>query len=246
MGVTAVMSTMRVLLVDTDQNAAEHLRALASDYEVDISIVNEIAAVWSALRSDRFDALLSRNVAASVHMCQEVMHYSEQMPVLVVDARMDPTMRISCLENGASEVVVHNPADREIVAMLRAWQRVVGAGETAPVPTKPEGLQGHRFVCDDFEADFRARVVRVDSEERRLSTTQTAILRVLAEHVNRSLTRDEIMELAYARPRKNSRCVDAQITQLRRLIEAKPNDPRIIQTVWGTGYRLSVDTTVEA
>ena len=63
------------------------------------------------------------------------------------------------------------------------------------------------------------------------------MLRALAEHARRPLSREQLLKLARGREYEpEDRSIDVQISRLRRLIEADPAHPRFIQTVWGFGY----------
>jgi DNA-binding response OmpR family regulator len=79
-------------------------------------------------------------------------------------------------------------------------------------------------------------------DEVALSSTEFEILRVLMEHPNRTLSRDQLMSMARGRDfMAFDRSIDVHISKLRAKVEADPRSPERIQTVWGTGY-IFVDT----
>ena len=86
------------------------------------------------------------------------------------------------------------------------------------------------------------RVVRVENEEVALSSTEFEILKVLMEHPNRTLSRDQLMSMAKGRDfMAFDRSIDVHISKLRAKVESNPRSPECIKTVWGTGY-IFVDT----
>jgi DNA-binding response OmpR family regulator len=122
---------------------------------------------------------------------------------------------------------------RELQARLRAILRRKG-GAGAP---KAEILRFGRL-----EIDKGARVVRLDGEERTITSHQFAILLVLAERAGRVLSRDALMDLLKGEKLEAfDRSVDVHISRIRAAIEDDPKNPRRILTVRGAGYVFARD-----
>jgi two-component system phosphate regulon response regulator OmpR len=86
-------------------------------------------------------------------------------------------------------------------------------------------------------------MIKVEKREVELSSTEYELLRVLMEHPNRVLSRDELMTLARGRDfMAFDRSIDVHISKLRAKVERDPRSPERIKTVWGTGY-MFVDAT---
>jgi two-component system alkaline phosphatase synthesis response regulator PhoP len=72
-----------------------------------------------------------------------------------------------------------------------------------------------------------------------LTRTEFALLEALMEHPGYTLTRDDLLERAMGYAYEGmGRVLDTHIRNLRRKIEADPNSPRYLRTVYGVGYRL--------
>ena len=70
-----------------------------------------------------------------------------------------------------------------------------------------------------------------------LSTGEFDLLLALVEHAQRTLSRDQLLDLARHRAANAfDRSMDTQVSRLRKKIERDPGDPKIIKTVWGGGY----------
>jgi two-component system phosphate regulon response regulator OmpR len=70
-----------------------------------------------------------------------------------------------------------------------------------------------------------------------LTSGEFAMLKALARHPRQALSRDKLAQLARGREFEPfDRSLDVQVSRLRKMIEADPAQPRIIQTVWGVGY----------
>jgi len=75
-----------------------------------------------------------------------------------------------------------------------------------------------------------------------LSTGEFDLLLAFLEHPQRTLTRDQLLDLARGRsPVAFDRSIDVQVSRLRRKIEADPRSPQIIATVRGDGYMLATN-----
>ena len=76
-----------------------------------------------------------------------------------------------------------------------------------------------------------------------LAASEFDLLKVFAEHPNRPLMRDWLLEVTSHRDMDAfDRAIDLRITRLRRKIEVDPANPLFVQTVRGIGYRLVVST----
>jgi two-component system phosphate regulon response regulator OmpR len=85
--------------------------------------------------------------------------------------------------------------------------------------------------------DLGARSLKKSGKDIALTTGEFAMLKVLARHPRQPLSRDKLAQLARGREFEPfDRSLDVQVSRLRKLIEADPASPKIIQTVWGVGY----------
>jgi DNA-binding response OmpR family regulator len=88
-----------------------------------------------------------------------------------------------------------------------------------------------------LEIDRGARKVRVDSQEKALTSYQYTLLLALAERAGRVLSRDALMDLTKGTALDDfDRSIDVHISRIRAAIEDDPKKPRRILTVRGAGY----------
>jgi DNA-binding response OmpR family regulator len=96
-----------------------------------------------------------------------------------------------------------------------------------------------RFVVGDIEMRSDQGVVLKNGVEVPLTKTEYRLLHIFMENANKVLSRDQLLELVWGYEYLgDSRLVDAHIRRLRVKIENLPDDPKIIVTVRGMGYRL--------
>jgi two-component system phosphate regulon response regulator OmpR len=150
------------------------------------------------------------------------------MPVLLLTARGEPADRIAGLETGADDYLAKPFEPDELLLRIRA---ILRRAPSAPLPTAPSNVAFGPFLFN-----FAREELTRDGEVLRLTTAEIALLRALAEHADRPLNREELIERA--RVDGGERTVDVQVTRLRRKLEDDPRNPRWIQTVRGAGYIL--------
>ena len=75
-----------------------------------------------------------------------------------------------------------------------------------------------------------------------LSTAEFKLLNVLVQRPGMVLSRDQLLDLTAGREAAPfDRSIDNQVSRLRKKIEVDPKNPKILQTVWGGGYKFEAD-----
>ena len=158
-------------------------------------------------------------------------------PILLLTARGETQDRISGLESGADDYLPKPFEPRELLLRIAAILRRIPAAESRG----PKFLSiGHlRYDADKGEL-WQGDV------PLRLTGTEQALLRRLADTPRQPVSRTELIEDMGRSPsdevgENSERAIDVQITRLRRKIEPDPKEPRYLQTVRGTGYMLVPD-----
>ncbi len=148
------------------------------------------------------------------------------MPILMLTARGEPADRVIGLELGADDYLAKPFEPRELLARVRALLRRAKA---------PHNSALMRFGRLDIDRD--ARSVRLDGEERTLTSLQYELLVALAENAGRVLSRDALMDLVSGKAREAfDRSIDVHVSRIRAAIEDDPKKPRRLITVRGAGY----------
>ncbi len=190
----------------------------------------DAATGLAELAHERFDALVLDLMLPDqdgFDVCRRVRASSE-LPILMLTARGDEDDRIVGLELGADDYLPKPFNPRELLARLRAIMR-----RQRPVQAEPGTLL--RF--GRLEIDRDARVVRLDGEDRPLTSHQFELLVALAENAGRVLSRDALMNLVRGESLEAfDRSIDVHISRIRAAIEDDPRAPRRILTLRGAGY----------
>ena len=223
----------RILMIDDDNRLA----GMVSDYLGGAGFRVTIATTGregeALLKRDAFDAVILDLMlpdADGLDLCRR-LRASTDVPILMLTARGEPMDRVVGLEVGADDYLAKPFEPRELQARLRAILRRKGT------PAKADTMTFGRL-----EIDKGARVVRVDGEERIITSYQFVLLLVLAERAGRVLSRDALMDLLKGEKLEAfDRSVDVHISRIRAAIEDDPKKPRRILTVRGAGYVFARD-----
>lgn len=155
------------------------------------------------------------------------------VPIIMVTAQADTYDMVAGLEAGADDYVRKPVVPKELAARIRALLRRVQLhdvrGAAAPAAV--------RF--GDVELRREQGLVFRSGIEVSLTKTEFRLLCEFADHVGMVLSRDQLLERVWGYEYLgDSRLVDAHVRRLRVKIEEKPDDPRLLLTVRGIGYRL--------
>ena len=164
-------------------------------------------------------------------VCRELRSKS-LVPIIMVTAQTDTHDLVAGLEAGADDYVTKPVVAKELAALIRAALR-----RTTLLSTNSATID--RFTVRDVEMRSDQGIVLKAGVELPLTKTEYRLLHIFMENANKVLSRDQLLELVWGYEYLgDSRLVDAHIRRLRLKIEDVPDEPKIIATVRGMGYRL--------
>ena len=156
--------------------------------------------------------------------------------IIMITARVGNSDKIVGLEIGADDYVTKPFNPPEVVARVRAQLRAQsrhaqGSGAVAQTLVLQAG---------DVQMDVGRREVLVNGRIVDLTPTESTLLQTLMENPGYVYTRNELIEKGLGHEYIGmDRTLDSHIKKLRKKIEPDPKNPMVIQTVYGTGYRLA-------
>lgn len=221
---------LTVLVVDDDPEIRGSLQPLleAAGYVVQTAANGrEGLEVVAAMSPNLLVADVLMPVMDGLGLCRMLRAAGNTVPILLLTARNDVGDCVAGLDAGADDYLAKPFDPDELLARLRAMAR-----RTAGPQSGPTGYQDLELVPDAHAVRHRGRWID-------LSSTEYAILCVLAENPERALSRAQISDAVWGyamTPASNA--LEVYISYLRRKLEAD-GEPRLIQTVRGVGYRLA-------
>lgn len=228
---------MRVLIVEDERKISAYVKRGLEEqgYAVDAAYTGTEALDFAdAAPYDLIllDILLPEMDGLAV--CRELRQRDNRTPVLMLTARDAIDERVAGLDAGADDYLVKPFALKELLARLRALTR-----RSADVPKSPV------LQIADLTLDTLTRRVKRDNKTIELAAKEYAVLECLLREPERVLTRTQIAEHVWNYDVFNqSNIVDVYIKNLRRKID-DGFEVKLIHTVRGAGYRLSVESDHE-
>jgi two-component system OmpR family response regulator len=166
-------------------------------------------------------------------LCRRLRAVSK-VPVIMLTAMADHTDRIVGLEIGADDYLVKPFDARELLARVKAVLRRTTEAPAAPISTETRPI----LTFAGWRLDVARRELRsADNMLMILSGGEFDLLLAFAEHPQRVLTRDRLLDLARGISHAAyDRSIDVQVSRLRRKLELDAKSPSVIRTVRNGGY----------
>ncbi|MEV8246116.1 response regulator transcription factor [Streptomyces rochei] len=219
----------RILVVDDDPTVAEivsgylqragHIVDRADDGP---TALDRAAAHWPDLVV--LDLMLPG--MDGLEVCRR-MRATGPVPIVMLTARGDEDDRIVGLEVGADDYVTKPFSPRELVLRVESVLRRTRPAP-APCPASAAGLA----------VDPTARRATKDGAELTLTLREFDLLAFFLRYPGQAFTREELMREVWGWDFGDLSTVTVHVRRLRGKIEDDPARPRLIQTVWGVGYRF--------
>jgi len=222
----------RILIVEDEPAMVAGLRDNFEyeGYDV-ISADDGVAGLERALLDDPdlvvLDVMMPR--MSGLDVCKELKAKRPSLPIIMLTARGQEIDKVVGLELGADDYVTKPFSVRELMARVKAVLRRVSPPATAP--------EVYRF--GDVEVNIRSNEVRRAGKPVELSSKEFALLAYFISHPAETLSRDRLLDEVWGYENyPNTRTVDTHIVHLRQKLEPNPEEPRLILTVHGTGYKF--------
>ena len=165
------------------------------------------------------------------NVLREIRQFSRS-PIIVLSARDREAEKIEALDLGADDYVEKPFGIGELTARLRAALRHV-ASQAQPA---------QRIEIDGVVMDFARRLVTRDGAAIRLTPKEYDLLAILFRHAGRVLTHRQILTAVWGPAHtEDTQYLRVYIGHLRQKIESNPDDPQIVVTEPGIGYRIAED-----
>ncbi|HUJ02207.1 MAG TPA: response regulator transcription factor [Rhizomicrobium sp.] len=224
---------LRVLVVDDEPSILRFLRTALTAEGYVVSEAESGEAALSVFKRARVDVLildLGLPGASGFDVIRELRGAGSAVPIVVLSSRSDEAGKVKALDMGADDYVTKPFGMDELMARLRAAvrHRLQREGE-API-----------FKSGDLTVDLVRRIVTVRGEEVKLTKREYDLLRLLVAHAGKVATHKFILGELWG-GEADVQYLRIYIRSLRQKLERDPEQPRLILTEQGVGYRLKAD-----
>jgi two-component system phosphate regulon response regulator OmpR len=236
-GMSAMTGSTHILVVDDEPDIRETLQDYLELHGYRVTQAEGGEALRAAIDENEIDlVLLDINMPGEDGLSlARFLREQTSIPVVMLTAAGEVVDRIVGLEMGADDYLV-KPVDlRELLARVKA---VLRRFQTAHSQADLAAETAQRVVAfGRLRLDLDAhKLYDGDDKEVPLTSMEYDLLKAFAEHPNRVLSRDQLLDMAHNRGWEPfDRSIDIRIARIRRKIEPDPGKPQVIKTVRGAG-----------
>ena len=218
----------RVLIVDDDQALSEMLGIVLRGEGFEPVFCGDGAQALQVFRSCKPDVVLLDLMLPGrdgIDVCRSIRAESG-VPIVMLTAKTDTVDVVVGLESGADDYIVKPFKPKELVARIRARMR---RNDDAPPLT---------LTIGDLAIDVSGHQVTRDGQALSLTPLEFDLLVCLARRPGKVFTREVLLQEVWGyRHAADTRLVNVHVQRLRAKIEHDPEDPAIVVTVRGVGYK---------
>lgn len=220
-----------ILVVDDDDRIRRLVQRYLQRHGLRVSLAADAASARRMLESLVFDALVLDVMMPGedgLSLLSGLKAQQASVPMILLTALGAPADRVAGLKRGADDYLVKPFEPEELLLRVHALLRRV----KSDMPQVSVRFAGYEFDTT------RGALTRADGKPVRLTSGEVQLLKALASNPGEAVSREALATLSSVGA---ERSVDVAMTRLRRKIEPDPQEPVVLQTVRGIGYRLMVD-----
>ena len=232
-------TTHHILVVDDHKEIRTLLAKFLVKHGMRVTPAADAAEARRHIKTGAFDLIVLDIMMPGedgLSLCRYLSETSSP-PVILLTAVAEEMDRIVGLEVGADDYVTKPFNPRELLARIGAVLR--RAHSMPPTRDAPPASSSNSAVLFSMPP---ARADRWQRNRHALSYGEYLLLSAFLHRPNVVLTRDQLLDITRGRAANLfDRSIDNQVSRLRRKIEEDPKEPKIIQTIWGGGYKFVGD-----
>ena len=232
------MSSGRILVADDEPSVRESVGYALEQEGFAVTIATDGDDADEKLGSGdvHFDLLVLDIMMpgrSGLDICRDVRGRSP-VPIILLTAKDAEVDKVVGLEVGADDYVTKPFSVRELLGRVRAQLRRRELDRASTIEGGANSIE-----AGEVSIDLARHLVTVRGEPVNLTRSEFQVLRLLADRPGQVFSRLEIMEeLWQSEFSGDVRACDVHISNLRQKIERDPQDPELVVTVRGIGYKL--------
>lgn len=230
----------KILIIEDEHDISRILKDYMKMNGFDVLLAEDGQAGLDWLETDKPDFIildLTLPDVDGIELCRRIRE-KNNAPILILSARGSDTDKVLGLGFGADDYMTKPFSLSELMARINAHLR------------RNDSLRAELHIKQDEEKllfgslviDKKAYRVTVDHREIALSAKEFELLYFLARHKNQVFSKSKLLDEIWGYSTYgDENTITVYIRRLREKIEADPSKPLYLKTVWGIGYKFSVD-----
>ena len=233
----------QILIAEDDEKIAQLEKDYLESSGYGVAIIKEGKKVIPELMKHDYNLVLLDIMlpgCSGYDICRTIREEID-IPILMVTARAEAVDVIRGLGLGVDDYITKPFDPSQLVARVRShlkrYERLTAGRDSG----KRQASEPERIVVDDVVIEPRTWKVWKNGNELKLPNREFELLRFLAENPNIVFSKEELFEKIWGYDYiSDAATVSVHINRLREKIEDDARNPKIIETVWGAGYRLNM------
>ncbi len=222
----------KILVVDDEPNMTRGLRDNLEFEGYDVQIADDGEAGLKTILAGSFDLVLLDVMMPKMSgfdVCRKVREAGLDVPIVFLTAKGEEIDKVLGLELGSDDYITKPFSLRELLARVKAILRRKG----------PSEKETDRVKVGKLTVDFGSFTATDERGDVKMSHKEFEILKYLLQRKNEIISRHDLLHNVWGyEEMPTTRTVDNFIVKLRHKVETDANNPRVILTVHGTGYKL--------
>jgi DNA-binding response OmpR family regulator len=225
----------KILIVEDELNMVKGLKDNLEFEGFEVDTATDGSSGLHKVLQNHYDLVLLDVMLPGVSgfdICKSARKGGVNTPIILLTAKGEEIDKILGLELGADDYITKPFSLRELIARIRAILRRAPVGR--------EGSDEPEFITiGNIKVNFKNYIALEGTREIKMSYKEFEILHYLYMNAGKIIQRDDLMSDVWSIDYDvSTRTVDNFILKLRQKIEADPNNPKIILTVHGVGYKM--------
>ncbi|MEO1050615.1 MAG: response regulator transcription factor [Bacteroidota bacterium] len=221
-----------ILIVEDEPNMRQGLKDNLEFEGHTVDLAEDGDAGLEKIQTNNYDLVLLDVMLPKVSgfdVCKKVRKNGLEIPIILLTAKGEEIDKVLGLELGADDYITKPFSLRELMARIKAVLR----------RTKQPEVNGDEVTIGRLTVNFLNYTAVHDDTPEKLSHKEFEILKYLLDRKNQTVSRADLLENVWGyEEQPTTRTVDNFILKLRQKTEENPNDPKIILTVHGVGYKM--------
>ena len=224
---------IKILMIEDDLELAEILSEYLSQYDMDITVIDDPYLGISKLNLEKFDLLILDLTLPGIdglEVCKEIRKNND-VPIIISSARHDLTDKVNAFNFGADDYVPKPYNPQELLARIQSHIRRVQKNLTT---NKVDKVAQKDLAINEFE-----HIITLKGEPLTLTIAEYDILRYLIKKEGGAITREELIyNCSSINEDSSNKSIDVIIGRIRSKLGENPKEPKYIHAIRGVGYKL--------
>ncbi|MBU5477669.1 response regulator transcription factor [Eubacterium sp. MSJ-13] len=243
------MTKKKILIIEDDEDISMIEETYLKAYGFETKIISDGNLVYTELEKNTYDLILLDLMLPNINgydICKNIREKID-IPIIMVTARTESLDKIKGLSLGADDYISKPFDPAELVARvhanLRQYERLkksLNDNNTETSDSADNSSNNNEIIIQDIRILPESWIVYKKDTELKLPNREFELLKFLAQNPGIVFSKEQLFEKIWGYDYMgDSATVMVHINRIREKIEDDSKNPKIIETVWGAGYRLN-------